>query len=113
MNWRQIFKSPQIDVCAFERSVNKLPFYKAFLDDYRRLYPEMPSKCPIKPGRYYVYNHTEDYENGQSIPLAELIMRLPNGQYRAILLLTSRNDPLIIRLDWQREIYKRLGEDRF
>jgi hypothetical protein len=82
----------------------------------RVYFPDMPSKCPIKPGKYYYYNHTQTHdgmvqETGSFNPKDLFV--LPNGLYRTSIGLYTKEDPNVFSYEFIIEVKKRLGDDRF
>jgi len=111
-NWRQIFKSPTVEVCGFLKTANRAEYLESQFDYYQRLFPRLPSNCPVKPGRYEGLNVT--VVNGQDVGEVPILkIQLPNGLHRHTFILTSKTDPLVYKFEWTNEVKRRLGDENF
>lgn len=78
------------------------------------MFPNIPLKCPILPGRYEALNCTViDYGGNITGKETVLNMKLPNGLHRHILDIYSESDPKMARIEWTNEIRDMFREDNF
>jgi hypothetical protein len=93
-NWRQIFKTPEIDVCLLLTAVNWIPAVQKVLDTIRDLHPFFPTKCPVQAHAEYYYNIpiTNAYEG--TFMDGQKFVSLPNGLYRYRGFINSKADPV-------------------
>jgi hypothetical protein len=86
------------------------------LKDIEREFPAIPVKCPMQPGRYYVYNVTAGGTEGM-VPLisstSTTFYPLPNGMYKFNIKASSKDDPDLLNVEWQREVKSRKNDDKF
>lgn len=87
---------------------------RAVFQDYFRLFPNLPHKCPVEEGKYFAkyvtINITEEIETASD---RQLTARLPNGIYRhTVRLYDDKIDPEGFMLFWHVQIYDSMGEDR-
>lgn len=118
-NWRQVMKFPDTELCStIKLGSFVLPMYKEMFDKAAEMFPWMPSKCPVKPGKFYVMNHSQyqpevkltDVVNTKS---SSNFQYYPNGIYRPTVKLFTKDDPFVFVVQWQIEVKERLGEEEF
>ena len=106
--WLQLLNSPPIDWCEFKKSNNRLPFISDFYGFIKKEFPELPTDCPIRPGRYYVYNKTINHGEGimdntsHDLPLA-------SGAYRFNITFSTKEDPFVGNVMWVTEFKEKFG----
>jgi hypothetical protein len=93
-NWRQIFKTPEIDVCSLLTAANFFPALQKFLETIREFHPFFPTKCPILPHAEYYYNIPIGNENEGILSDGQNPISLPNGLYRYRGWMNSKTDPV-------------------
>jgi hypothetical protein len=112
-NYRQLFKSPETDLCAMLTATNNLPILSKYLDTLREIYPLFPTKCPISPRAVFFLNVpiVSDYEGTVDDPKLGF-MSFPNGLYRHRITINSVEDPVGGYIEWVLEV-KRKGNPEF
>lgn len=114
--WRQFIKLQKIDACALGLGATSIDFLKSIIEEYRRMFPDLPYKCPIEPGKYFAKNVTffdnisPDFEWKE---FQKLTPSLPNGIYRHVVKFHNEEDPIGFMLYFHIELYDKMGEDRF
>lgn len=123
-SWRQFLKLDNLDLCAFLSGGLTLDFLKSVKELYFHLFPTLPSKCPIEPGKYS-FKNVSIFEGGQSGSEAKKKIgprgpggflspaNLPNGIYRHTVRFYNNFDPEGFMFYWHVEFYNSMGEDRF
>lgn len=116
-SWRQYMRFDKVDPCALARGVETNDYYKAFHDNYFKIFPGLPQKCPIVPGNYSMKNvtivdETGDKSSNQDISSLYLTPKLPNGIYRNVIRMYNDDDPVGFSLYWHIENYDSMGDDR-
>lgn len=81
-------------------------------------FPNLPHRCPIKPGKYYAENITIFDDNNQDAGSYNITQEftqgsLANGVYRHVVKLHTEDDPVGFMLYWHLEYYDRLGWKEF
>lgn len=110
--WRQIISFEQIDACRISENLNIPPYVKSMWNSYHETFSSLPSRCPIKSGKYSAENITIMDESFKK--LAEnSIPNLPNGIYRHKLSIFNYEDPEGITIEWQVELYDKSNQDEF
>lgn len=97
---------------------DSIPFVDAAKSYYLLQFPNLPTKCPIKPGKYYSENVTVFDENKQSFGASNILQKLtigelPNGVYRHVVKLSTIKDPVGFVLYWHVEIHNAMGANDF
>lgn len=114
VNWRQLIQQSSIEFCHFMTATDQNPFFRGFLNEFYRDFPEIPKKCPIKPGCYYAHNVSFDdriqKESNMSNKFAATTVELPNGVYRMRITMSTNDDPQAVFLQWSYEIKKRMND---
>jgi Protein of unknown function (DUF1091) len=129
--WRQILGVENIDFCGLLKEVNNNPFLKALINTYKKLFPKLPSNCPILPGNYSVkdaiaivnekseLNMTmKDFQDKAAVSFKDMWATmsptiLPNGLYRSFLRVYNKEDPIGFCVYWISEINYRMNEQDF
>jgi hypothetical protein len=117
-NWRQILKTPQIELCHFMGSENMYhQFYKTYLDGIFEQLPGLPRRCPIKAGPCYTYDAPiidlyAKNPNNQNGYMKDMV-GLPNGNYKLTVELFTTADPQAIFIEYQYEINRRMNAENF
>lgn len=114
--WRQIIKLDKIDACALATGATNIDFLKAMRDEYIRMFPNLPAKCPIEPGKYYAKNVTFFDHNNPLFEWREFQLvtpSLPNGIYRHVVKFYNDEDPVGFMIYFHIELYDKMGDDRF
>lgn len=117
-NWRLLFKCPEIEVCSYVNAGNMLPFFGAIYDEYRRRVPNMPYRCPVKPGRYFHTRITNEGPEPRNVTASNPKYAinhppLPNGRYKVTGRVFTKEDPHAGYGQYQFIINRRLGEEDF
>lgn len=117
-SWRQIVKLDKYDLCLVFRQADNMPLANSLKEFYYNTFPTLSRRCPVAPGKYSAVNITvvdEIEDNTGSAKMIEQITpgKLPNGVYRHLVRLHSREDPDGFMLYWHVEIHHRMGEDNF
>jgi hypothetical protein len=112
-NWRQIFKSPEIDLCEALVISDNMPFLQKLKDGLQEAHPFFPSSCPIAPRAEYYYNiRIANLDSGR-VYMPGGLFRLPNGLYRYRLFANTKDDPVGGYIEWVIEVTDRLNFDKF
>lgn len=113
-NWRQLYKSPEIDLCLALLIGTQIPLVKNFLDTAKAIHPLFPTSCPITgPRSEYYYNvPIYNYEAG-NIQVSDTDFQLPNGLYKVRLLLNSKDDPEGGYIEWINEVNRKRNLDQW
>lgn len=112
-SWRQIISLKDIDVCMVLNEKNPLPFLQNLKKIVLDLFPNLPSKCPFKIGKYYNTNAKVDNQTGLSQFAFVSDKLLPNGIYRHNIRLYTREDPQGLLMLIYNEVYERMNEETF
>lgn len=117
-SWRQIVKLDRYDLCLIFRQVDNMPLANSLKEYYYKMFPSLPRKCPVAPGKYSAVNVTvvdEIEDTSGSGKMIEQITpgKLPNGVYRHLVRVHTREDPDGFMLFWHVEIHHRMGEYNF
>lgn len=131
--WRQIMKFQKIDICSL-LDENVMDMFKAVKRFYVSTFPELPSKCPMNPGKYSTktlsaetnrqsYNSSDNVLKEGESKLDDLSRKinaeltpggtLPNGIYRFVYRFYNDDDPQGCAIYWQTKIYEVMGEGEF
>jgi hypothetical protein len=121
VNWRQIFKGPNIEMCSTSKIGNMFPFYANKIAYYQTKYfPHKNLSCPVEAGPIYAYNisqvrrsdagnsYSTQNENTNSYGI-----KFPNGLYQFTLHISTKSDPYLYFLQWTIQVFHRLGENNF
>jgi hypothetical protein len=117
VNYRHIFKFPVSDVCWWLKVGNFIPWvqvYKKILDDH--LPANFSYICPVKPGKYYLYNITDLFQgeiNTDTRNVQDLSGELPNGRYRITFTGGTKEDPVAGFASYEIIIFIRTNTDVF
>lgn len=115
--WRQIIKLENYDLCLIKRQNENLPVFNSLKEYYNKMFPTMPKKCPFQAGKYSAFNVTvvDELENIAAYKIVQQITpaSLPNGVYRHLLKIHTRQDSIGFMLIWHTEIYDKMGENLF
>jgi hypothetical protein len=109
-NWRQIFKSPEFDLCLILSASSKVPFVKAVIEGFRSVHPFIPTSCPIQPRAEYYYNipiHNLYEGSMGSHGLA------PNGLYRIRIFANTKDDPKGGYIEWILEVKRQFNFEQW
>lgn len=114
LSWRQYLKIDNLDVCNILSGKNPNEYVRVVFQDYFRLFPNMPHKCPVEEGNYsaknVTINTTTEIETASD---RRLTAKLPNGVYRhTVRLYDDKIDLEGFMLFWHVQIYDSMGEDR-
>jgi hypothetical protein len=106
-NWRLIFKTPEVNVCLALRLGNWIPQYREAYHNFINVkFPNHSFTCPVKPGKYYVYDVVRFPEVLEENPITNgFEMELPNGNYRMVVKLANSLDPYIFSIQWYLEVF--------
>lgn len=132
-NWRQVIALNKLDFCGIAKGTNLIPTIKTSYDELIVLFPSVPLKCPILPGKYSALNATivEDYSEKSFLETPEEYKTrlrvtnvekktmdfitpsvMPNGVYRVTLRFYNDMDPIGAAFYWQYFIRLRMNEER-
>lgn len=116
--WRQIVKLANNDFCWLMKQTDNLPFLNFGKEYYFKQFPNLPQRCPIAVGKYYIENVTifDDKDSfGSHYGMIKTLTsgELPNGVYRHLIKINNKNDPVGLVLYWHTHIYDKMGENSF
>lgn len=104
------------DFCWITSQVNNIPYINFGKKFYNEKFPNLPSQCPIEPGKYYANNVTVIEGNDADLVVGFDILSpgaIPNGVYRHIVKLATKTDPIGLMLYWHTEIHDPMGQFNF
>jgi hypothetical protein len=107
-----------------------LPFFTLRLQLFREAFPTLPFDCPAKPGKYSgnftmtsleTFNEKNATSNTKTLMTTttakpgetQLELPLPNGIYKNVIHLSTKDDPEGFSIMWQFDTRIRLGEEEF
>lgn len=109
--WRQIISLKNINVCIVLNDQNPLPFLQDFKKHVLLLFPNLPSKCPYKPGKYYNKNVRVDNQTGVHLTNSLTNKIFANGEYRHNIRLSTPEDPQGLLMLIYHEVYERMNDE--
>lgn len=127
--WRLLIKIDGIDACAVLKGAKSMPLVNAFYNMYKQIFPNLPQRCPIKPGNYSAknvemklgdnddMNKTAMENQGNSFGVfKEMLSKMtpqiiPNGFYKNVLQFSSESG--ILTLSYVVQFDYRMSEDNF
>lgn len=110
--WRQIISLKDVDACAvLNDNTNSILFMKEFKKLVQKLFPNLPTKCPYKPGKYYNRNTKVDNQSGVYLTNSLTNKIFPNGEYRHNIRLYTRADPQGLLMLIYHEVYERMNDE--
>jgi aminoglycoside phosphotransferase len=113
-NWRQLFKSPELDLCFALTAANNIPIVKAILEALQNVHPFMPTSCPIQPRAEYYYNiPITNVDEGTFNDHKQQYIKLPNGLYRTRIFGNTKQDPVGGYFEWILEVNRPFNFDRW
>lgn len=130
-NWRQIINIKDVNFCEIAAGGNGMSLFKAIIDFYKKVLPNLPSKCPVLPGKYSVKNATvsvspknefnmtmKDFQNRTVVPYQDMWAAMsptlmPNGLYRSIVRVYNQQDPIGFSMYWVSEVNHRWNDQDF
>lgn len=112
-NWRSLISLSGIDVCLLLSGVNGIPYLKGLKNLVFEQFPNLPQKCPLKPGKYYTYNSTVHNYTGNELNKLLTNTPLPNGVYRLFGRAYTDIDKIGASIWCHIEIYERLNDEVF
>jgi hypothetical protein len=72
-HWRQLVKVPDIDACAIFKSGSMKTMVKDFAMFMMAHFPWIPTKCPLKPGKFYGNFTVNDFPDPKTAPREEIV----------------------------------------
>lgn len=130
LRWRFITKIDNLDICAILSGAKSIPLVGEVYKVYRKLFPNLPQKCPIMPANYSAINVTvtfagsddmnktikENQENSFGIfkdVNSAFTPLMPNGFYKAVYRFSTKQDPLCATLAFTSQNDFRMNENNF
>lgn len=87
-NWRHVINLPPFEYCGYINGAIEVSYFDEVIDEYKKFEQLISSR------------QTMD-------------LRLPNGVYRNVLLLSRPGDPMGFRIEWHLEVWSRMNDGSF
>lgn len=99
-------------MCRYTEIVKMVPMFKNYVENLKKIVPNMPIECPFQKQKFEFRNITIGSLN-ESIVDKNCKSIIPNGLHRTILNFYTREDPVGVSVQWIISQKNRLIQDKF